>query len=262
MLKTLDELLFYSVKIVDKDGGQILNKSLDNHIKNLDKLGISDSYEKVHSFFEDDKYDYVNDENLNDEQRHIFAQAHNTIVFANATSIKNVDNDEQKEVVLKLSNLVGKTFNEDKELQSYIENINHKVKSGELINLDDVNFELINITQDRIKSDTSLQLEIAQLMIENFQIIVENKVDCKGEFIQFVSENDELISGEMMREEIRQKVIQLKSVFDRENQSKIEIIKHPVKTIKSFIARIGCERRAKKPWVDRVNEVEISTQRL
>lgn len=263
MLKTLDELLFYSVKIFDTDGGQIINKALENHIKNLDKLGILDAHEKVNSLFEDNKYDYVNDENLNDDQRHAFAQAHKTIVFANATSIKNVADDEQKELILKLSNLVAKTFEEDKKLQLRIEDINHKVKNGDVINLHDINFELINITQDRIKSDKTLQLEIAQLMIENFEILLENKVECKSDFIQFITENDEIINSEAMQEEVRQRVAQLKIVFDLENQSRIEIIKHPVKTIKSFIARIGCERRNKQQlWVDRIKSRDMISQKL
>ncbi len=170
MLKTLDALLSCSVKSIE-------NNVLNSHIKHLEQLGIADAEDKIHSL-ENAKYHY------------------------------NID-DEQKEIVLKLSNIVEKIFKEDESLQSYVENINLRVTNGECINL---YHELINIIYDRIKSDKLLQSELVNLMVENFEILIENKISCKEELIHFLSENDEIInSGQIIQQEIRQKIIQLKN---------------------------------------------------
>jgi len=263
MLKNLDALLFYSVKIIDKDGGQILNRALKNHIKYLEKLGVEKAEDKINSLFEEEKYNYVNDEMLADDQRHSFATAHNTIIFAEAISVKNVQNDDQKDVVLKLNNVVAKAFEGDVEMQTYIENINSRVKNGECINLYEINCELIDIIHNKIKSDISLQSEIAQLMVDNFEILLNNKIECKAEFIEFLNENEEIISSKMIREEVQQKVVQMKSIFNPTQESRIEMITKPVNAMKSFIARIGCQRRSKQPWTEKIiNEEQISIQNL
>ncbi len=261
MLKNLDELLVYAVKIIDTDGGQILNRVLNNHIESLKTLGVEEAKDKVNSLFEEKKYDYVNDKMLDNDQRHSFATAHNTIIFAEAISVKNVQNDDQKEVVLKLNNVVAKAFEGDVEMQTYIENINSRVQNGECINLYEINCELIDIIHNKIKSDISLRSEIVQLMVENFVILSNNKVECGTEFIEFLKKNGEIISSKMIREEVQQKVVELKNIF---NPTQQKIITTPVNVVKSFIELIRCrKKKSQQLWTEEIiNGKQTSIQNL
>ena len=222
MLKTLDALLIYIIKILDKGNEEITNLALGNPIENLSESEINLDETCV---IQDTPDDYHN---------------HNS-------SIPNINVDAQKQIVLKLRSIVEKVVEEDRQLQEDI-----KIHS-----CDDIHSELRNIVHTKIKSDPLLQLEIIQLMIENFELLILHEIECKSEFIEFLSENNEILSSEILTKQIFHKVLQLKNVFNNVSDLTLELIRQPSQTIKSFVRRIGMQ--SNKPWVDRVSEGELST---
>jgi hypothetical protein len=78
--------------------------------------------------------------------------------------------------------------------------------------------------------------------------------------MEFLTENNEILTSEIVTKEVFQKVFQLKKSFNNVSDMTSELIRHPAKTIKSFVGSIGGHRS--KRWVDRVSEREVGTQNI
>ena len=250
MLRTLDALLFYLLQIINKR--QEVDRACEQYIKNPNELGITNIHEKVHSFFA--KQDHYN---LSNEEQYTFGEPHKAFLLIIANSITNIENEKQKEAILKLSNILIKASPEDEQLQSSIKDLHYIIDNNHYINLDEINQKLMTIIDSRIYFNESLQLDIIEFLVENFEVLLNNKVDYKTDFIQF-SHDDEGVSPVMIKKEIDERIIQLKSLLTKLGERKIDMIKEPFHQVKSFVMRIGSQKKANKLWSDIINEKEIA----
>ena len=200
MLKNLDSLLLYSVKIVNKDGSQILNNLLDNYISALEKSFIADAKSKVMSLFEQDAYDFSSDFSLATEQLTLFCQVSNIITFATKVSSHRLESDEQQDLVKIMSSKVASIVVNDPSLQVIIEDVNKRISFGECVVIYKTYFDLIEKIKNKIEEVLVLKMDFFHLILCNFVLLSKKNTPCRSEFEDFLKFNSGLIKSNMLDE--------------------------------------------------------------
>lgn len=260
MLQTLNDFLMFSIKITDKDGGQLFSKIVHNHHKKLQESGLIELLE-IEKLDESLIYKY-DDNDITEPQKQSLIAIENIQLFCKGIASNNVPED-QLDLLLDINYKVSIIVRNDSELHQFTKDIRQRVESGEAL---EFHKEMLNFKErvkQKILSDLKLQTEFFELMLSNVEILKKTRNSWEKSFIELLKENKNLLKTSLPLEIVKRIGILTQGVHQSTSLKKYFVT--GMTKILEVLRLKSCARRmnresALQPAIDLVNKLAMTNK--